>query len=79
MEPMDEDLASKSSKTYRLPWTARAGRWWRGKREILGLVLVSGLSLIAFFAGNAALGGALALLGLLYMVYAYTNWFNGLN
>ena len=60
---------------------ARAGRWWRKWGEAIALIVLSGCavaSLLAFLAGNPALGGLIALGGLLFIVYGYANWFNGL-
>jgi hypothetical protein len=68
---------SEDPDRYRLPWEARAGRWWRRRRELIGLILLCGVTLVAFVAGNWQLGAGLGAVTLLYIAYAYTNWFNG--
>lgn len=73
-EPMDPN----PSKTYRLPLSARFGRWWKKWGEGIALIVLSGcaaLSLFAFLAGEPGTGALIALGGLLFLVYAYANWY----
>lgn len=76
------DVGPEDPVKYRLPWEARFGRWWRRNRERIGLIVVGGTavaSAVAFLSGNEALGAGLAVVALLYLVYAYTNWFNDMS
>ena len=68
--------------TYRLPWGARVTRWWRSNREALSLGVVVVLTvgaIAAFVSGNPIIGAGLAVVALLYLIYAYTNWFNDMH
>ena len=67
---------------YRLPLGARITRWWRSNSETLslGVVVVLTVGAIAsFLARNPILGAGLAVVALLYLIYAYTNWFNDMH
>lgn len=69
-------------KKYRLPLGARISRWWRARHETLSLFVVVVMAIAAitsFLVGNPRLGAVLAVVGLLYLAYAYTNWFNDMS
>ena len=69
---------SEKAKTYRLSWVARATRWWRMTIEVLSFLLLGLLTvggLIALLSGHPAAAGAFGVVGLFYVLYAYTNWF----
>jgi len=68
--------------TYELSRVARAGRWWRARRDSIGLALLACAAigaLLAIVLGQPAVAGAIGIIGLLYAIYAFTNWFNGLH
>ena len=71
---MDPD----ASETYRLRRSARFGRWWKKWGETIALIVLGGCaagSLFAFLSGAPGVGALVALGGLLFLVYAYGNWY----
>lgn len=49
---MTDDWDPIEGQKYQLPWEARAGRWWRRKREAIGLIFLISVTAIAYAHTN---------------------------
>lgn len=79
---MSDRVPDYDPKKYRLTRAARANRWWRARREAIGLSIVAMIAVAAgaaLWMGNVGLAAGLGVVGLLYLIYAYTNWFNDMH